>query len=117
LRALEVLARPTLIACEDTRITRRLPTTTGSQTPLTPYTTTTRRGAAENLGRGWPKRGIALVSGRRHAAGVDPGYKLGREAPEAGLEVTRCPAPPPCWPALAVSALPTDRFFFEGFPA
>src|SRR5882724_3483490 len=37
LRALEVLAAADLIACEDTRITRRLLDHYGIATPLTPY--------------------------------------------------------------------------------
>ena len=45
----------------------------------------------------------------------DPGYKLVREASEAGHTVTASPGPSAVLAALSVAALPTDRFFFEGF--
>jgi 16S rRNA (cytidine1402-2'-O)-methyltransferase len=45
----------------------------------------------------------------------DPGYKLVRETSEAGHMVIASPGPSAVLAALSVAALPTDRFFFEGF--
>ncbi len=45
----------------------------------------------------------------------DPGFKLVREAHIAGHPVTPIPGASAVLAALAVSGLPTDRFFFEGF--
>jgi 16S rRNA (cytidine1402-2'-O)-methyltransferase len=45
----------------------------------------------------------------------DPGFKLVREACAAGHPVTALPGPSSVLTALSVAALPTDRFFFEGF--
>ncbi len=45
----------------------------------------------------------------------DPGYKLVRAACEAGHAVTALPGASAVLAALSVAALPTDRFFFEGF--
>ena len=45
----------------------------------------------------------------------DPGFKLVREASAAGHAVTALPGPSSVLTALSVAALPTDRFFFEGF--
>ena len=45
----------------------------------------------------------------------DPGYRLVAAAVEAGFEVTALPGPSAVLTALAVSALPVDRFCFEGF--
>jgi 16S rRNA (cytidine1402-2'-O)-methyltransferase len=45
----------------------------------------------------------------------DPGYKLVREARTAGAGVTALPGASAVLAALTLSALPTDRFFFEGF--
>jgi 16S rRNA (cytidine1402-2'-O)-methyltransferase len=45
----------------------------------------------------------------------DPGFKLVREVCAAGFAVVALPGPSSVLSALAVAALPTDRFFFEGF--
>jgi 16S rRNA (cytidine1402-2'-O)-methyltransferase len=45
----------------------------------------------------------------------DPGFKLVREVCAAGHSVTALPGPSSVLAALSVAALPTDRFFFEGF--
>ncbi len=45
----------------------------------------------------------------------DPGFKLVREVCAAGHAVIALPGPSSVLAALAVAALPTDRFFFEGF--
>jgi 16S rRNA (cytidine1402-2'-O)-methyltransferase len=45
----------------------------------------------------------------------DPGFKLVREACAAGFAVHALPGPSSILAALSVAALPTDRFFFEGF--
>ncbi|MGE0060473.1 MAG: 16S rRNA (cytidine(1402)-2'-O)-methyltransferase [Xanthobacteraceae bacterium] len=116
LRALEVLAAADVIACEDTRITRRLLDHYGIATPLTPY-------HEHNAADVRPKILARLAAGERVAlvsdAGTplisDPGFKLLREASEAGHAVTAIPGASSVLAALSVAALPTDRFFFEGF--
>jgi 16S rRNA (cytidine1402-2'-O)-methyltransferase len=45
----------------------------------------------------------------------DPGYRLVREALAAGYPVTAAPGASAVPMALALSGLPTDRFFFGGF--
>ena len=45
----------------------------------------------------------------------DPGFKLVREVCAAGHSVYALPGPSSVLAALSVAALPTDRFFFEGF--
>jgi 16S rRNA (cytidine1402-2'-O)-methyltransferase len=115
-RALEVLAAADLIACEDTRVSRKLLDHYGLTTPLTPY-------HDHNAGEARPKllsrladgAAIALISDAGTPLISDPGYKLVRAAREAGVSVTALPGACAVLAALAVSALPTDRFFFEGF--
>ena len=116
LRALETLAGVDLIACEDTRITRRLTERYGITAELTPYhehnAATARPRLLERLAQG---ASIALVSDAGTPLISDPGFKLVREACAAGHAVTALPGPSSVLAALSVAALPTDRFFFEGF--
>ncbi|HLZ04514.1 MAG TPA: 16S rRNA (cytidine(1402)-2'-O)-methyltransferase [Bradyrhizobium sp.] len=116
LRALETLAGVDLIACEDTRITRRLAERYGIAVELTPYhehnAAAARPKILERLARG---ASIALVSDAGTPLISDPGYKLVREASAAGRAVHVLPGPSSVLSALSVAALPTDRFFFEGF--
>src|SRR6202000_1905783 len=58
---------------------------------------------------------IALVSDAGTPLISDPGFKLVREVCAAGHSVTALPGPSSVLAALSVAALPTDRFFFEGF--
>jgi 16S rRNA (cytidine1402-2'-O)-methyltransferase len=116
LRALEVLAGADVIACEDTRVTRKLIERYRITTPLTAYH---EHNAAEArpklLARLAGDQAIALVSDAGTPLISDPGYKLVRAACEAGHSVTALPGPSSVLAALSVAGLPTDRFFFEGF--
>jgi len=116
LRALEVLAAADLIACEDTRVTRKLLDHYGIATPLTPYHDHNAAQARPRLlARLAAGAAIALVSDAGTPLISDPGFKLVRAAREAGHAVTAEPGPSAALAALTVSGLPTDRFFFEGF--
>ena len=116
LRALETLAGVDLIACEDTRITRRLTERYGITGQLTPYhehnAASARPKILEKLAQGGS---IALVSDAGTPLISDPGFKLVREVCAAGFSVVALPGPSSVLTALSVAALPTDRFFFEGF--
>jgi 16S rRNA (cytidine1402-2'-O)-methyltransferase len=116
LRALETLAAADLIACEDTRVTRKLIDHYGITTPLTPY-------HEHNAAQARPKilarlaagAAVALVSDAGTPLISDPGFKLARAAGAAGHGVTALPGASAVLAALTVSGLPTDRFMFEGF--
>jgi 16S rRNA (cytidine1402-2'-O)-methyltransferase len=116
LRALEVLAAADAIACEDTRVTRKLTEHYGIATPLTPYhdhnAEEARPKILARLGAGDV---VALVSDAGTPLISDPGFKLAREAAAAGLVVTTIPGASSVLAALSLAGLPTDRFFFEGF--
>jgi 16S rRNA (cytidine1402-2'-O)-methyltransferase len=116
LRALEILAGVDVIACEDTRITRRLTERYGISAQLTPYhehnAALARPRILERLAQG---ASIALVSDAGTPLISDPGFKLVREVCAAGYAVIALPGPSAVMAALSVAALPTDRFFFEGF--
>ena len=116
LRALATLAGADLIACEDTRVTRKLLDRYAIATPLTPYhdhnAATARPKLLRRLAEG---AAIALVSDAGTPLVSDPGFKLVRAAQEAGHMVTALPGPSALLAALAVAGLPTDQFFFGGF--
>src|SRR5262245_16947509 len=116
LRALEVLAGVDVIACEDTRVTRKLMDRYGIATPLTPYH---EHNAAEArpklLARLADGQSIALVSDAGTPLISDPGYKLVRTVRDDGRTVPCLPGPSSVLAALSVTGLPTDRFFFEAF--
>ncbi|MBV9262255.1 MAG: 16S rRNA (cytidine(1402)-2'-O)-methyltransferase [Pseudolabrys sp.] len=116
LRALEVLAAANVIACEDTRVSRRLLEHYGIATPLTPYhehnATEARPKLLARLSAG---EAVALISDAGTPLISDPGYKLVREASLAGHTITTIPGASAVLAALSVAALPTNRFFFEGF--
>src|SRR6266436_1786208 len=116
LRALETLAGVDIIACEDTRITRRLTERYAISAQLKPYhehnAALVRPKILERLAQG---ASVALVSDAGTPLISDPGFKLVREVCAAGHQVIALPGPSSVLSALSVAALPTDRFFFEGF--
>ena len=116
LRALETLAGADIVACEDTRITRRLLERFSIAAPLMQYhehnAAAARPKILEKLAEG---ASIALVSDAGTPLISDPGFKLVREVSAAGFPVIALPGPSSVLTALSVAALPTDRFFFEGF--
>ena len=58
---------------------------------------------------------VLLVTDAGMPSVSDPGYRLVRAAVDAGVVVTAVPGPSAVLTALALSALPVDRFCFEGF--
>lgn len=116
IRALETLAACDVLACEDTRITRRL---------LDRYAIARKPVAyhEHNAAEAGPKLLAALAGGQSVAlvsdAGTplvsDPGYRLGVEARADGHPVIPIPGPSAVLAGLAASGLPTDDFRFIGF--
>jgi 16S rRNA (cytidine1402-2'-O)-methyltransferase len=116
LRALETLAGVELVACEDTRVTRRLFDRYGLATPLIAYHDHNAAAARPKLlARLDAGAAVALVSDAGTPLISDPGFKLVREAQAAGHKVTAVPGASAVMAAMASAGLPTDRFFFEGF--
>lgn len=116
LRALATLAAADLIACEDTRVTRKLTERFSIATPLTAYHEHNSDEALPKiLARLGESQAVALVSDAGTPLVSDPGYRLVRAAVEAGHNVTTVPGASSALAALSLSGLPNDRFFFEGF--
>ena len=116
LRALETLKLVDVIACEDTRVTRRLLDRYAVTTPTLAY-------HEHNAERVRPKlvarlkngESVGLVTDAGTPLISDPGFKLVRAAIDAGVPVTALPGPTAMITALTVGGLPTDRFMFAGF--
>ena len=120
LRALDVLSRADLIACEDTRVTRRLLAALGLSTDprrLLPYHDHNEREAANGLvARVAAGKVVALVSDAGMPLLSDPGFRLVAAARAAGVAVTCVPGPSAALAALAVAGLPASQVLFAGFP-
>jgi 16S rRNA (cytidine1402-2'-O)-methyltransferase len=116
LRALSTLAACDVIACEDTRVTRKLLDRYGIETPLIAYHEHNAESARPKiLARLAAGEAVSLVSDAGTPLISDPGYKLVVAAREGGHAVHAIPGASALLAAIASAGLPTDRFFFEGF--
>ena len=116
LRALSVLARADLIAAEDTRHSKKLLAHFGIAAKLSAYHEhNAERERPRLIARLRAGQSVALVSDAGTPLVSDPGYKLAREALDAGLAVVSIPGPSASLAALTSSGLPTDTFLFAGF--
>ena len=116
-RAIEMLARATLVCCEDTRRTGKLlqhaairPERLAVANEHTEYHRIDEVLAV--LGEGGD---VAVVTDAGTPGISDPGERLVRAALDAGHTVSAVPGPAAVTVALTISGLPTDRYVFEGF--
>ena len=114
-RAIRILKEVGLIASEDTRTTRHLLTHFGIRTPLTSYFEHSHAGKVDYLLERLAAEDVALVSEAGMPAISDPGYELVVAAQARGIPVVAVPGPSAAVTALAVSGLPTDKFYYLGF--
>src|SRR5882672_1226118 len=91
-RAVRVLGEADLIACEDTRQTRKLLDRYGIAKPLTSYHDHNEQARSDELIRElMTGKNIALVSDAGTPLIADPGYRLVERARTAGVTVTPIP--------------------------
>lgn len=115
-RAVQVLNDVDLIACEDTRHTRKLLQHYGITTKTISYHEhNEQQRAAELVARLKQGSKIAVVSDAGTPSISDPGFRLVRAAIENGVAVVPVPGPSALISALIAAGLPTDEFFFAGF--
>ncbi|MGH9655699.1 MAG: 16S rRNA (cytidine(1402)-2'-O)-methyltransferase [Bryobacteraceae bacterium] len=117
LRALRILRdEVSVIACEDTRHTKKLLDHYSIGKPLISYHEHNEqarvRALLEMLERG---ESVALVSDAGTPLVSDPGYRIAAAAIQKGIAVVSIPGASAVLAALAASGLPTDRFRFIGF--
>jgi 16S rRNA (cytidine1402-2'-O)-methyltransferase len=119
LRVLRALRDADVIACEDTRHTRKLLErhelggTTGRLVSYHEHNE--RRRARELVERIRGGKVVALVSDAGTPGVSDPGAVLVRACLEAGLPVEVLPGPSAAVTALVASGLPAERWRFAGF--
>jgi 16S rRNA (cytidine1402-2'-O)-methyltransferase len=116
LRVLSALREANVIACEDTRRTRVLLDRYGVKARLLSYhehNERQRTGELVSLMRDGAV--VALVSDAGMPLVSDPGLLLVQACVAAGLAVEVLPGPSAALAALVASALPSDRWRFEGF--
>lgn len=115
-RGKEVLSDVNLIACEDTRRTKKLLSHFDIHTPTESYhghsSDKKQANIVEKLKRGGD---VALVSDAGTPAISDPGMRLVQAARSSGAEVVAVPGPSSITAALSISGLPAHAFTFLGF--
>ncbi len=116
LRVLDALRDADVVACEDTRHSRRLLDRHGVAASLVSYHEHNERGRAHELvARMQAGQTVALVSDAGMPLVSDPGAVLVAACVAAGVTVEVLPGPSAVVAALAVSGLATDRWCFVGF--
>jgi 16S rRNA (cytidine1402-2'-O)-methyltransferase len=115
-RALRVLREVDVVACEDTRHTKKLLNHFGIQTKTISYHEHNEQQRAaelcEFLSSG---KNVALVSDAGTPLISDPGFRLVNAAAAEAIAVVAIPGPAAFVNALVVSGLPSDQFLFAGF--
>lgn len=113
-----LLAIADVIAAEDTRRVRRLAKDLGIEVraELVSYFDANEHvRAAELVERAVRGDHIVVLTDAGMPTVSDPGYRIVREAIDAGVPISCAPGPSAVTTALALSGLPSDRFCFEGF--
>jgi 16S rRNA (cytidine1402-2'-O)-methyltransferase len=115
-RAIRALADADVIACEDTRVSRKLAVMANSRAALLAYNgANERRRTSELVHRVAAGARVTLVTDAGTPGISDPGQRLVAACRDAGLRVEVVPGPSAAIAALVASGLPAARFVFEGF--
>lgn len=118
-RAKEVLSAVNYVACEDTRVSKKLFSLLGIS--LDKNFMTYEDHSEEERAQGiidiitTKDEAVALISDAGSPLISDPGYKLVRKCREQGVAVYTVPGCCAVVSALQLSGLPTNRFMFAGF--
>ena len=116
LRALNILKNASLIACEDTRHTKKLMNKfefTNTLISFNRYNSENKIPKIINyLNSG---KSIALVSDAGMPSICDPGEDLVKQVKSNGIKLVCIPGPCAALTALVSSGMPSSQFIFEGF--
>ena len=115
-RAVQALQSASLIACEDTRHSKKLLNHFSIDKPCVSYHDHGDRKDIDTLLRRLQEgEDIALISDAGTPLISDPGYRIVAEARSRGINVVPIPGACAAIAALSVSGLPTNSFYFGGF--
>ncbi|WP_319589233.1 16S rRNA (cytidine(1402)-2'-O)-methyltransferase [uncultured Desulfobulbus sp.] len=115
-RVIQTLSTVDLIACEDTRHTKKLCRHLNISTPLVSYFREREQEKAETLLEMLRAgKHIALVSDAGTPAICDPGAVLVKKARAAGIDIEAISGPSALATALSIAGLTQSKFFFGGF--
>ena len=117
-RAREVLEQAPIIACEDTRVSKKLFSLLGLSLnkKFITYQDHNEENQAQNIIDMINSEGaVALISDAGSPLISDPGYKLVKKCREQNIYITAIPGACAVITALQLSGLPTNRFMFAGF--
>lgn len=115
-RAVEVLRGVAVVACEDTRHSRKLLAHYGVGARVLSCHDHNEESSARQIASLLESGlDVALISDAGTPGISDPGYRAVSHAAASGLSVSPVPGPSALAAAVSVSGLPTDRFLFAGF--
>lgn len=114
-RAAQILRDADVLCVEDSRVTGKLLGHIGVKRSMLPYHDHNADKLRPQLVSRMATESVALTSDAGTPLISDPGYKLVRDARDAGIPVVTIPGPCAAVAALTVAGLPTDRFLFMGF--
>lgn len=115
-RAIAVLKKVEFILAEDTRTSGKLLKHYGIDTPMKAYHAHNEHAKTSEVIKILQEgKDIALISDAGTPAISDPGFLLVRSCHENKIEITCLPGANALIPALAMSGIPCDKFYFEGF--
>ena len=116
LRALDALRSINYIACEDTRVTRKLLNHYEINLKLVSYNNINEKSMVPKLIEKLNNdENIGLVSDAGTPGISDPGYRLVNACHINNINVLSIPGPSSVIACLSISGLPTDSFYFNGF--
>lgn len=115
LRAARVLGEVSLVAAEDTRVSRRLLNHLGIRVACLSCNEYNWRQRLPELLRALESGDVALVTDAGMPAVSDPGANLVAALSAQGVAVEIIPGPSAVTTALALSGMPSDAFLFLGF--
>ena len=118
-RAIRILTEVDALACEDTRMTRRIFDRFEIERPRTMFSYhehNEERAGGRILGLLNEGLSVALCSDGGCPGVSDPGYRIIRDSQAAGHVIDVLPGPTAVTTALLASGLSTASFTFKGFP-
>ena len=116
LRSIRLLSEVDLILAEDTRTSGKLLSHYDITTPMLSFHShNEHKKVGQIVDQLIEGKDIALISDAGTPGISDPGFLLSRACIESDVKITCLPGPTALIPAIVMSGLPCDKFFFEGF--